>query len=179
MARVAPVRAALGVRTLMNCMGPLLNPLGVRLQLVGVYADALVGRIAEALRALGAERALVVHGSDGLDEITTAGPTHAAWVEAGGVRELVIDPGELGLAPPDEGALRGGDALENAGILRSVLAGEVGPRRDIVAINAAAALWVAGAAADLAAGLELAGRSIDTGAARESLEELVRATAAV
>jgi anthranilate phosphoribosyltransferase len=177
MARVAPVRAALRIRTLMNCMGPLLNPLGVRLQLIGVYADDLVGRLAEALAALGAERALVVHGSDGLDEITTTGPTRAAWVDGAGVRELEIEPGDYGIAPPPEGALAGGDAALNARILRSVLEGEPGPRRDIVVLNAGAALRVAGRAADLAGGVALARESLDSGAAQEKLDQLVAATA--
>jgi anthranilate phosphoribosyltransferase len=174
MRHVAPVRQALGIRTLMNCMGPLLNPLCVRLQLVGVYEAGLVPRLARALAELGAARALVVHGSDGLDEITTRGPTHAAWVEGGAVRGFEIDAAELGLARPEADALQGGDAQQNAAILRAVLAGEPGPRRDIVSVNAAGALWVAGAAPGLAAGLELARHSIDSGAAARALEELVR-----
>jgi anthranilate phosphoribosyltransferase len=176
MRHVAPVRRALGVRTLMNCMGPLLNPLGVRLQLVGVYARSLVEPLAEALAGLGALRALVVHGSDGLDEVTTAGPTFAAWLEGGRVRRLEIDPRSLGLPVPPSGALSGGDAGRNAEILRAVLGGERGPRRDITLLNAAAALWVAGAAPDLAQGLALAAQSLDGGAARAKLEALVQAS---
>jgi len=173
---VAPVRSELGIRTFMNCLGPLLNPVGVRRQLVGVYAESLVEPLAEALGRLGAERALVVHGSDGLDEVTTAGPTRAALWEGEGVRVLAIEPQTLGVPPPLQGALRGGDAEANAAIVRAVLAGEKGARRDLVAINAAAALWVAGAAADLAEGLERARESLDTGAARARLEALVRAS---
>jgi anthranilate phosphoribosyltransferase len=176
MRHVAPVRRALGVRTLMNCMGPLLNPLGVRLQLVGVYARSLVEPLAGALASLGALRALVVHGSDGLDEVTTTGPTYAAWLEDGSIRSFAIDPRTLGIPAPPAGALAGGDAGRNAEILRAVLDGERGPRRDIAALNASAALWVGAAARDLAQGLELAARSLDSGAARAKLDALVQAS---
>jgi len=178
MRQLAPVRAELGVRTIANCLGPLLNPVGVRRQVVGVYAAALVAPLAAALGRLGSERALVVHGSDGLDEITTTGASHAALLEAGSVRTLAIDPAELGVARAAPAQLRGGDAQENAAIVRGILAGEAGPRRDIVCVNAAAALWVAQAAGDLAEGLRLACESIDSGAARERLARLVEATAA-
>jgi anthranilate phosphoribosyltransferase len=178
MRHLAPVRAELGVRTIANCLGPLLNPVDVRRQLVGVYAAGLVAPLAEALGRLGGERALVVHGSDGLDEITTTGTTHAALLEAGRVRTLAIDPAALGVPRAAPGDLAGGDAAENAAIVRAVLAGEPGPRREIVCVNAAAALWVAGAAPDLAGGLPLARSSIDSGAARERLARLVEATAA-
>ncbi len=173
---VAAVREELGLRTLMNCVGPLLNPVGVRFQLVGVYAASLVEPIAAALGSLGAERALVVHGSDGLDEITTTGPTDAARFEAGRVRCFKIDAAALGLPATVAGALRGGDPADNAAIVRAVLDGETGARRDVVLINAAAALWVAGAARDLEAGLVMARESIDSGKARGRLERLVRAT---
>jgi anthranilate phosphoribosyltransferase len=176
MRTVAPVREELGCRTLMNCLGPLANPMGVRFQLVGVYAGDLVLPIARALGELGAVRALVVHGCDGLDEITTAGPTEAALLANGDVRRLVIDPSEFGIPPPVAGALRGGDAAENAAIIRAVLAGEPGACRDVALINAGAALWVAGAADDLRAGLAMARSSIDSGAARERLARLVEAT---
>jgi anthranilate phosphoribosyltransferase len=149
MRHVAPVRRELGIRTLMNCLGPLLNPVGVRFQLVGVYAPELVQPLAEALGELGALRALVVHGCDGLDELTTRGPSRAALLAEGRVERLSVEPGRLGIRVPPEGALRGGDAAENAKITRSVLEGERGPRSDIVALNAGAALWVAGAARHL------------------------------
>ncbi len=178
MRSVAPVRQELGLRTLMNCLGPLLNPVGVRYQLVGVYAPELVEPLALALGRLGAERALVVHGCDGLDEITTTGPTRAALWEAGELKSLRIEPARFGIPSPVAGALRGGAAPENARILRAVLEGEAGARRDAVAINAAAALWVAGAADDLADGLGLARESLDSGAALERLEALVEATRA-
>ncbi len=174
---VAELRAELGVRTLMNCLGPLLNPVGVRFQLVGVYAESLVEPLAAALGALGSEQALVVHGSDGLDEITTTGPTHAALLQGGRVRRLTIEPARFGIPASKADDLRGGDAAENAAILCSVLAGEVGPRRDVVLLNAAGALWAAGRAAGLEEGLELAAESVDSGAARERLERLREASA--
>ena len=173
---VAPVRKELGIRTLMNCIGPLLNPVGARRQLLGVYSRHLVEPLAQALGALGAVRALVVHGSDGLDELTTTGPSHAALLEEGGVREFEVDPSELGLARAAPEELTGGDAEENAATLRAILGGQRGPRRDIVLLNAAAALWVAGVARGLEEGLSLAGQSIDSGAAARRLESLVRAT---
>jgi anthranilate phosphoribosyltransferase len=173
---VAAVRQELGVRTLMNCLGPLLNPVGVRQQLVGVYAAALVAPLAEALGRLGTRRALVVHGLDGLDELSTAAPSRAALLADGRVRRLDVDPADFGIAAPAPSELRGGDAEENAAIVRGVLAGEAGPRRDIVVLNAAAALWVAEAAAGIREGLVLAQRSIDSGAARQRLERLIEAT---
>jgi anthranilate phosphoribosyltransferase len=176
--RLAPVRADLGIPTVLNCVGPLLNPLGVRRQLVGVYTPALVEPLARALAALGSERALVVHGCDGLDEITTAGPTRTARLDGGRVATGQIDPAALGIAPPPAGALKGGDAHDNAKILLEVLEGERGARRDVVMLNAAAALEVAGAAAGLAEGLALARESLDSGAARERLARLVEASAA-
>jgi anthranilate phosphoribosyltransferase len=178
MRHLAPVRAELGVRTIANCLGPLLNPVNVRRQLVGVYSAGLVAPLAEALGRLGGERALVVHGSDGLDEITTTGTTQAALLEDGRVCTLAIDPAALGVPRAAPGDLAGGDAAANAAIVRAVLAGEPGPRREIVCVNAAAALWVAGAAPDLAGALPLARSSIDSGAARERLARLVEATAA-
>jgi anthranilate phosphoribosyltransferase len=176
MRHVAEVRAALGIRTLMNCLGPLLNPCGVRRQLVGVYAPELVTPLAEALRRLGAERALVVHGSDGLDEITTTGPTAAAWLADDTIEERTIDAASLGLPRAKASDLAGGDAAENAAIVRAVLDGARGPRRDLVLVNAAAALWVAGVASDLAAGLARATESVDSGAARARLDALVAAS---
>ena len=173
---VAPVRKELGIRTLMNCIGPLLNPVGARRQLLGVYSRHLVEPLARALGALGALRALVVHGSDGLDELTTTGPSHAALLLDGEVREFEVDPSELGLARAAPEDLTGGDAEENAATLRLILEGQGGPRRDIVLLNAAAALWVAGAARGLEEGLSLAVQSIDSGAAATRLESLVRAT---
>lgn len=172
---MAPVRAELGIRTLMNALGPLLSPMGVRRQLVGVYAASLVAPLAQALGALGSERALVVHGEDGLDEVTTTAPTRTALLERGRVREARLDVAEHGIARARPADLAGGDAAENAAIVRAVLAGERGPRRDLVLVNAAAALLVAGAA-DFGAGLARAGASLDSGAAHGKLEQLVAAS---
>jgi len=178
MKMIAQVRRELGVRTLMNCLGPLLNPAGVRLQLVGVYEAELVEPLAEALGELGAIRALVVHGSDGLDEITTRGRTDAVLLADGAVSPISINPASLGFPPPLQGAFRGGAADENAAIVRSLLEGERGARRDIVLLNAGAAIWVAGVAESLEEGVELARRSIDSGAARERLAMLIAASGA-
>ena len=175
---MAPARQELGVRTLMNCMGPLLNPLGVRHQVIGVYERGLVAKLAEVLCALGTHRALVVHGSDGLDEITVYGVTVAAHVRDDRVEALTIDPATLGISAPSPDALRGGDAVANAEILRAILAGESGPRRDVVVLNAAAALWIAERADDLEAGLALARHSLDSGAAQAKLTALVEASQA-
>lgn len=173
---VAPVRQELGVRTLLNCLGPLLSPVGARYQVVGVYSPELVEPLAGALAQLGAERAMVVHGSDGLDELTTTGRSHAALVSGGIVERLTIDPLELDLEPANLADLEGGSAADNALVTQAILAGEMGPRRDIVLLNAAAALFVVEKAASLEEGLDLAAQSIDQGAAAAKLEALVRAT---
>jgi len=137
MRHVAPVRRELGVRTIMNCLGPLLNPVGARYQLVGVYDASLVEPLALALVELGAVRAITVHGSDGLDELTTTGPSVAAVATAGeGLRRVAVDAQSLGLPLAEAAQLAGGDAAENARILTAILEGESGPRRDIVALNA-------------------------------------------
>lgn len=172
----APVRRELGIRTIMNCMGPLLNPAGVKLQMVGCYDDALVVPLAHALGELGRERALVVHGSDGLDDLTTTGPSRAALFTGGRVEERIIDPEDLGIRRARPEDLAGGAPDENARILTAILEGETGPRRDIVSLNAGAALWVARAADSLADGVERARESIDSGAARQKLAALVHAT---
>ena len=173
---VAGVREELGIRTLMNCTGPLLNPAGVKLQLVGVYSEALLTPLASALGELGARRALVVHGCDGLDELTTTGASRVAFLEAGAVRCFEIEPEEVGLARSESSDLAGGSPAENARILRDVLDGQAGAPRDIVMLNAAAALWVSEQAADLAEGMLLARDSIDSGAALKRLDRLVRAS---
>jgi anthranilate phosphoribosyltransferase len=173
---VGPVRQQLGVRTLMNCLGPLLNPAGVRHQVVGVYSAALVEPLARALAVLGAERALVVHGSDGLDEITTTGSTRACFATKGELTSFEILPGDFDIRLVEAHELRGGSPEENAESLRNVLAGKAGPQRDIVALNAGAAIWIAGASSDLARGMGLAQESIDSGGAAQKLSELIRAT---
>jgi anthranilate phosphoribosyltransferase len=176
MRHVGPARAELGVRTIFNLLGPLSNPAGVRRQLVGVYAGAWVRPIADALLQLGTEHAWVVHGSDGLDEITTTGPTMVAEVKDGTVREFTIGPGEVGLPTVKSGALKGGDAAHNAEALRGVLAGHRTPYRDVALLNAAATLVVAGAAPDLAAGLARASAALDAGEAAGRLSRLVAAS---
>ena len=172
------VRAELGVRTLLNCLGPLLSPVGARHQVVGVYSDELVEPLAEALGRLGAARALVVHGSDGMDELTTTGPSRAAHVEDEKVRVFEVTPESLGLPRATLAALSGGTPEENADTTRTILAGEAGPKRDIVLLNAGAAIWVAGEASSLEAGLALAAESLDSGAASSKLAELARASQA-
>jgi len=173
---VAPVRAELGVRTLLNCLGPLLSPVAARYQVVGVYSPDLLDPLAEALGILGATRALVVHGSDGMDELTTTGPSRAALVSISGVEAFVVDPMALGLKQVGLETLRGGTPQENAATMRSVLSGQPGPARQIVELNAAAALWVVEAAESLEEGLVLARKSIDEGAAIGKLEALIQET---
>lgn len=173
---LAPVRAELGVRTVLNCLGPLLSPVGARRQIVGVYSEALVEPLAEALLALGASRALVVHGDDGLDELTTTASNTAAWVADGRIEGLRIDPEAFGLPRATLQDLAGGDPETNARIVHEVLSGTPGPRRDIVLWNAAAGLWVAEVVSSLEEGLARAARSIDEGAAAEKLETLRAAT---
>ncbi len=173
---VAPVRAEIGIRTLLNCIGPLLNPVGARRQLVGVYDRALVEPLARALGELGAERALVVHGSDGMDELTTTGKSQAVLVSDAGVERFEVDPAALGLPRASPEDLRGGDATYNAEVLRRTLDGESGPVRDIVLLNAAGGLLAAGEVDGLASGLVRAAAAIDTGAARAKLDALIAAT---
>jgi len=174
---VAPMRAALGVRTLLNCLGPLLSPIGARYQVVGVYSKELVEPLAGALLALGAVRALVVHGEDGMDELTTTGMSHAALVSGGVVESMQIDPFAFGLEKAKLDDLRGGSPEENAATTRAVLSGATGPTRDIVLLNAGAALWVVEAVSSLEEGLVRAAQSIDEGAAAAKLDALRKATA--
>jgi anthranilate phosphoribosyltransferase len=180
MRHVAPIRQELGLRTIMNCLGPLLNPTGAKRQLLGVYDAALVEPLAQALGQLGAEQALVVHGADGLDEISLSGPTQAAFWDGSAVQFSTIEPAVFGFSTAPVSTLVGGDAQKNAEILRSILSGqEQGPRRDIVLLNAGAALWVAGAASNHEEGISLARESVDSGAASEKLTALVAATSAL
>jgi anthranilate phosphoribosyltransferase len=165
-------RREIGVRTVFNVLGPLTNPAGASRQLLGVYSDALVQPVAEVLRRLGSERAWVVHGRDGLDELTIYGTSHVAELSNGEIREFEIDPREFGLGAGDRSGIAGGDPSANAEIVRRVLGGEPGPTRDIVALNAAAALVVAGAEPDLASGVARARKAIESGDARRKLEEL-------
>ena len=165
-------RRELGVRTVFNILGPLTNPAGARRQLLGVYSAELVALVGSALRELGAERALVVHGLDGLDEITTCDRTVVCEVEGATLREYELHPSDLGFETATHDALVAKDVGESASIIRRVLAGETGPCRDIVVLNAAGALYASGAARDLAQGVELAAESIDAGKAAVVLERL-------
>jgi anthranilate phosphoribosyltransferase len=173
MKNVGPTRVELGTRTIFNLLGPLSNPASVKRQLLGVFSRHWLEPLAQVLRNLGCEAAWVVHGSDGLDEITTSGLTHVAALEAGKVRSFEITPEEAGLARVKPEALRGGTADENAHHLRAVLKGEKCPFRDIAVLNAAAALIVAGRAKGLKQAVALAQHSIDSGEAHERLERLV------
>ncbi len=170
-----PVRRELGVPTVFNFLGPLANPARARLQVVGVSDPAMADKMLGVLVANGARRAMVVHGADGLDELSTTGPSTVLDAGPDGdVRRYTVDPTDLGLATTSLDALRGGDAATNAEAVRRVLAGERGPYRDIAVLNAAAGLVVAGLSADLAEGVERAGAVIDGGAAHDVLENLVR-----
>ncbi len=168
----AAPRREIGARTVFNILGPLTNPAGAARQLLGVYSDALVRSVAEVLRELGSERAWVVHGRDGLDELTVFANSHVAELERGAIREFEIDPASLGLAHTDRGGVAGGDAAANAGKVRAILAGEPGAGRDIVVLNAAAALVVAGVAPGLDDGVARARQAIDDGRAAAKLAEL-------
>jgi anthranilate phosphoribosyltransferase len=172
MREVMPVRAALGVRTVFNLLGPLTNPAGARRQLLGVFAGERVRMLAEVLGELGSEHAMVVHGDDGLDEITLTGPTHVAELRDGTIHEYVLDPSTLGFerVPPE--ALRGGEPEENAEALGRVLAGEPGPLTEVTVLNAGAAIYVAGLAPDLAAGVGAARDALASGAAAGRLTAL-------
>jgi len=171
---VMPVRKAIPHRTIFNILGPLTNPAGVTKQFIGVFDPAYVERIAEALRRLGSKRAMVVSSRDGLDEISLGDVTDAAVLEAGELRLATIDPTELGLRRHPLEAVKGGDAEANARITRAVLSGrERGPKRDIVLLNAAAALAVDGKARDLKEGLQIAAETLDSGRALAALEKIV------
>jgi anthranilate phosphoribosyltransferase len=175
MKHVMATRQDLGCRTVFNLLGPLANPAGADAQVLGVYRKDLTRPVAEVLRLLGASRAMVVHGS-GLDEITVTGETDVAEIDGGKIREYTVAPEMFGLARAAPSDLAGGGPEENACIIRTVLDGTPGPARDIVLMNAAAAIYVGGRAATLAEGIRLAAKSIDSGNAREKLDALVRAT---
>jgi anthranilate phosphoribosyltransferase len=173
MKHAAPVRRELAARTVFNVLGPLTNPAGARAQVVGVYSPDLVRTLAEVLAALGASRAFVVHGADGIDELSPAGPNLVCEVVDGDVLEREIDPLELGVARCAPEELRGGSPEENAAAIREVFAGANGGRRDAILLNAAGAVAAGGHAEDLREGLELARVAVDSGAARERLEALI------
>ena len=173
---VQPARRELRLRTVFNLLGPLTNPAHASAQVVGVYSDDLVEKLAEALSMLGLRRALVVHGSDGLDEITITGPTRVAEVRDGQVRTYEITPEEFDFPRAPIESISGGDAAGNAAIIREVLAGKKSARRDVVLLNAAAALVASGRADHLRDAIALAAQSIDSGTAAAKLEALVRFT---
>jgi anthranilate phosphoribosyltransferase len=173
MKHVMPARREMGVRTVFNMLGPLTNPAGANAQVIGVYSGDLVVPLARVLAELGTLRAFVVHGADGLDEISNTGESLVAEVHEGVVRSSRVRPEDFGLPRASIRDLMGGDREENARIIRQLLAGETGPRRDIVLMNSAAALVVGGKAQDLKEGVGMAARSIDSGAATAKLEALI------
>src|SRR5471032_2480273 len=176
MKHVAPVRKDLGMRTLFNLLGPLANPAGARRQLLGVYSAQLVPVLARTLAELGCDRAFVVHGAGGLDEISTSGASLMCEVRGSEVRQFEVTPEQLGLPREELSALRGGDAAENAELLRGVLRGEPGARRTAVVMNAGAALAAAGVSDEIVDGVRLAERAIDSVAALDRLDRFLAAT---
>ena len=174
MKHVAPVRTEIGVRTVFNFLGPLANPAGVRRQVLGVALSEIAPKMASILNDLGAVHALVVHGEDGMDEVSLGGSTSVYEVRDGAVRSYAITPEELGLPRAGRSDLAGGDRDENAAIIRRLLDGERGPKRDALLANASAALLVGDKAKDWKEGVALAADVIDSGAAKQKLEEFVR-----
>ncbi len=176
MAHVAPARKELGVRTIFNFLGPLTNPAGATRQLLGVSDRRYQETIAEALVGLGAESALVVSAEDGLDELSISGTTRVIEVGDGGTEEWFVEPGEFGLEPAGIEQIAGGEPADNAEAVRSVLGGAAGPARDVVVLNAGAAIYAGGHAEDLGSGVERAREAIDAGAAAELLQRLIQQT---
>lgn len=172
MKHAANVRKELGIRTVFNILGPLTNPADAKGQVIGVFDGSLTTVMAEVLQKLGTERALIVHGNDGLDEITTTAPTKISELKEGFIKEYILDAAELGIPRAHTGDLAGGDAAFNAGVVKSILAGEKGARRDIVLVNTAAALYVAKVVDNLKEGMRVAAETIDSGLAAAKLEEL-------
>jgi anthranilate phosphoribosyltransferase len=179
MAHVVPVRKQLGVRTIFNFLGPLTNPAGAERQLIGVSDRHYQETIAEALLGLGSVQAMVVAAEDGVDELSISSRTRVIEVAAGSTEEWFVEPGDHGLAQAELEDVAGGSPEENATAARAVLAGEPGPRRDLVLLNAGAAIYVGGRSASLGEGVELAAEAVDSGAARELLDRLVATTAAL
>jgi anthranilate phosphoribosyltransferase len=173
MKHVMAARREMGVRTVFNMLGPLTNPAAANAQLIGVYSPALTEPLARVLAELGTVRAYVVHGADNLDELSNTGESRASEVREGVVRTFTLRPEDFGLPRASIADLQGGDRRQNADIIRAILASQPGPKRDIVVMNAAAALVAGGKARDLKEGVEVAARSIDTGAARGTLDALV------
>ena len=179
MKNVGPTRVELGTRTIFNLLGPLSNPASVKRQMIGTFSKQWVEPMAKVLKNLGSETVWVVHGSDGLDEITTTGSTSVAALEKGAIRTFEIAPEDIGLARGKPEALRGGDAEHNAKALLDVLKGKAGPYRDVAILNAAAALVVAGQAKNLKEGATLATKSIDSSEAEGKLDRLIAVSNAV
>lgn len=175
---VQAARRDLRLRTVFNLLGPLCNPAHASAQVVGVYSSSLVEKLARALQMLGLHRALVVHGNDGLDEITITGPSHVAEVRNGKIRAYDITPEEFGLRNAPISEIQGGDTQANAEIIRRILSGERSPRRDVVLLNAAAALVVAGRADSISEAMPIVAESLDSGAAQGKLAKLVEFTSA-
>jgi anthranilate phosphoribosyltransferase len=176
MRHVAPVRTELGTRTIFNLIGPLSNPAGVRRQLVGAFSESWLEPMVQVLKSLGSERVWAVHGSDGLDEITTTGPTKIVALDQGRISSFTINPADIGLKTATAADLRGGEPAENAIALRDVLDGKLTPYRDIAALNGAAALVVAGKASDIRDGLVQTTAALDSGKAKATLAALVTAS---
>src|SRR3954468_6591766 len=175
---VVPVRKELAVRTIFNFLGPLTNPAGARRQLIGVSDPGMLDRIAGALVRLGVDRALVVSGEDGLDEMSTSGATRVVEVEGDEVRAYTVAPGDVGLPTSPPEAVAGGTPQQNAATTRAILAGEPGPERDLALLNAGAAIYAGGRADDIAHGVQVAAEAVDGGAAQRALERYVQATQA-
>ena len=176
MRHAAPVRRELGVRTAFNLLGPLTNPAGTRRQLVGVPHSELTELLARALLLLGSQRAWVVHGADGIDEMSTTGHTKISECRDGSVSTFYVHPADFGIPKSERQDLLGGDAATNAAIVRGILSGEKGPRRNIVVLNAGASLFVGGRAASVRDGIDLAWKAIDSGAALATLDAMVAAS---
>jgi anthranilate phosphoribosyltransferase len=173
MKHAAGPRREIGVRTVFNILGPLTNPAGATRQLVGVANRHLAPRLAEVLKRLGSRHALVVHGHEGVDEVSLSGPTHVHEVIDGETREYTVSPEEFGLTSAPTGSIRGGTPEQNASIMRRILSGEPGPLRDVVLLNAAGALVAGDIVQDLADGVKAAAAAIDSGAAKQRLEGFV------
>ena len=173
MKHAAPVRRELGVRTLFNLLGPLTNPAGAKNQVMGVFDQTLTAKLAHVLRQLGSRHVLVVHGADGMDEISFSGDTYVAELKNGEVREYVLNPGQFGIALHRADDIRVRHAEESKAMILDVLAGKPGPARDIVLLNAGAAIYVANLAGNLPEAIALAARVIDDGAAGRKLQQLV------
>jgi anthranilate phosphoribosyltransferase len=174
MKHVAPVRRELGIRTVFNLLGPLTNPAGAKLQLMGVYERELVEPLAQVLLNLGVKRALVVHAEDGIDEISLCAPTYVCEIAEGSLRTYTVTPEEFGLTRCEKSDLQGGEPAENAAILRGLLSNEGGSKRDAAVLNAGAAMYVSGHSASIGDGIAAAKELIESGAALQKLEDFIR-----